>query len=149
VRALLLACSARKSQAPGLIPALERYDGPAYRMLRRRQREGRLGTDLQVWILSARYGLIEAGALIASYDQKMTCARALELSAHADFAEDGPFARALEALPAGAELFVNLGQLYLPAVAARLASPHLIVRYAAGGLGYRLQQMGHWLDQRS
>ena len=33
-RLLVLACSERKRAGPGLLPAAERYDGPAFRVLR-------------------------------------------------------------------------------------------------------------------
>jgi hypothetical protein len=36
---LILACSRRKRPDEGLLPAIERYDGPAFRVLRRFLRE--------------------------------------------------------------------------------------------------------------
>jgi hypothetical protein len=38
-RMLILACSRRKRPDEGLLPAIERYDGPAFRMVRRFLRE--------------------------------------------------------------------------------------------------------------
>ncbi len=78
-RLLILSCSQRKRSAPGLLPATERYDGPAFRVLRRFLREHPDRTGLDVFVLSAAYGLIPAEYPIAEYDQVMTPQRAAEL----------------------------------------------------------------------
>src|SRR5882672_5914224 len=50
-RALVLACSQRKNPHASLMPAIDRYDGPAFRVLHRylREKEDR---HLKVYILS-------------------------------------------------------------------------------------------------
>src|SRR5260221_14613918 len=78
---LIIACSQRKCLEPGLLPALERYDGGSYRLLRKAKREGYLPEKLDVLILSAKYGLITASTSIATYEQRMTLERAKELQA--------------------------------------------------------------------
>src|SRR5262245_41213981 len=77
-RLLLIACSERKNQDDGLLPALDRYDGPAFRVLRKYLREAE-GTEPIVLILSAKYGLIAANRKIPAYDCRMSphSARAL------------------------------------------------------------------------
>ena len=51
------------------MPAIERYDGPAFRTLRLwRKKAG----DLQVWVLSAGYGLIPERQKIPDYNQQIT-----------------------------------------------------------------------------
>jgi hypothetical protein len=75
---LILACSRRKRFDEGLLPAIERYDGPAFRVLRRFLRGGSTNTP-NVFILSAEYGLIAHNLHIATYDKVMTPARACEL----------------------------------------------------------------------
>jgi len=58
-RLLILSCSQRKRPDPGLLPAIERYDGPVFQVVRRYLREQPAGSkQLDVFILSARYGLI-------------------------------------------------------------------------------------------
>jgi hypothetical protein len=66
-RLLILACSQRKNPALGMLPAIDRYDGPAFRVLRKFLREA--PPDLPaVLILSAKYGLIDAATRIPDYD---------------------------------------------------------------------------------
>src|SRR5947209_3928068 len=55
---LLLACSKRKLHTAGLLPAFQRYDGGAFRIVKRALREGHEPLNLAILILSAKYGLI-------------------------------------------------------------------------------------------
>jgi hypothetical protein len=74
-RLLILACSERKATATDRVPAIDRYDGPAFRVLRKYLREGspRVPTVL---ILSAKYGLIASERKIPCYDQRLSNAAA-------------------------------------------------------------------------
>ena len=74
-RLLILSCSQRKRSDPGLLPAMERYDGPAFRILRKYVRS-KDATPPRTCILSAEYGLLESEAEIPYYDRRMTGARA-------------------------------------------------------------------------
>ena len=73
-----MSCSQRKLGDKGLIPALDRYDGPAFRVLRKYLREI---TDpaLSVYVLSAKFGVIAASRRIPNYDHKMNAHRAKSL----------------------------------------------------------------------
>lgn len=73
---LVMACSATKRQDDGKIPALERYDGSTYRVLRNFLRQSAWPRSLSVAVLSARYGLIGGLAQIEGYDVRMTRALA-------------------------------------------------------------------------
>ena len=54
-RLLLLSCSQRKRPDPGLLPAIERYDGPQYQVLRTFIREYPAESQLSdTYILSAK-----------------------------------------------------------------------------------------------
>lgn len=77
-RLLILGCSQRKRCDLGELPALERYDGPAFRLLRRFFAQCPTHS-LDVYILSARFGLIPGNKPIPNYDQKMTKARSQQL----------------------------------------------------------------------
>ncbi len=59
-KALILSCSKAKLEEPG--PAIQVYDGPMFRILRKYK------PHLDVFILSARYGLIPAMHFIEPYD---------------------------------------------------------------------------------
>jgi hypothetical protein len=75
LRLLILACSQRKDPAAGVLPAIDRYDGPAFRVLRKFLREYP-DDALSVLILSAKYGLIDSAAAIPDYDCRMSAALA-------------------------------------------------------------------------
>ncbi|SKB15099.1 hypothetical protein PL11201_690120 [Planktothrix sp. PCC 11201] len=63
---------------PEFLPAIERYNGVAFRVVRKFLQEQT--TDyLDIFILSAKFGLIPAYQLIPNYDQKMDRVRSQEL----------------------------------------------------------------------
>ena len=142
-RLLIVACSRAKRLDPGTLPAIDRYDGPAFRQLRRAARAGLLG-DVTVLILSAKYGLIPDGWMIDDYDQVMTPARAAELA--------GPTSLALWRWLGQndcSDVFVNVGQSYAPALAGFddwCLRQGIIHTAAAGGIGERLAQTRAWLE---
>ncbi len=79
-RLLILSCSERKNTAQGQLPAIERYNGPLFFVLRRFLRESPCEADqLDVYILSASYGLIPADFQTEFYNQKMNLSRVVEL----------------------------------------------------------------------
>jgi len=143
-RLLLLACTATKRADRHPIPAIERYDGPSFRTLRKwRAANAAAAAYLDVLILSARFGLIAADALINDYNQQMTCARAAELHEAVDaalthtLAQRGPYAATL----------VHLGRDYVPGIGpAILQTPACgLVSFTTGGIGVRLSQIKSWL----
>ena len=79
-RLLILSCSQRKCTSPEPLPAIERYNGPFYFVLRRFLRECLHQVSLlDVHILSAAYGLIPRDFPTPWYDRKMDMSRAVEL----------------------------------------------------------------------
>lgn len=144
-RLLIVACSRAKHSSLGTMPAIDRYDGPAFRQLRRAARAGLLG-DVTVLILSAKYGLIPDGWMIPDYDQAMTPARASELAGEVTLA----LWRWLGQRPACQDVFVNVGQGYAPALAGFddwCLRQGIVVTQAAGGVGERLAQTRAWLEK--
>lgn len=75
---LVLGCSQTKRESPGLLPAIDRYDGSAYRVLRKYLREREWPANLSVAVLSAKYGLVGGFTGIEYYDERMTPVRASE-----------------------------------------------------------------------
>lgn len=133
-RLLIMSCSGTKKPDAGGMPAIERYDGPAYRVLRRaiRERPG-LAESLMIRFLSAEFGLISPQQQIPDYNRRMNRARAIELA---------PAVAA--ALPSWPPAFVFASHLY------RLAlhpSPWPVsVQVAHGGIGKQLHQLRVWLE---
>jgi hypothetical protein len=75
---LIINCSKSKYSQLEFLPAIERYNGVAFRVVRKFLQEQT--TDyLDIFILSAKFGLIPAYQLIPNYDQKMDRMRSQEL----------------------------------------------------------------------
>lgn len=110
---LVLGCSQTKKGAHGLLPAIDRYDGSAYRVLRSYLREREWPFNLSVAILSAKYGLVGGFTGIEDYDERMTAQRALEWAP-----------KCLNTLYFWASrhssIHFSLGKDYLPAVASAI-----------------------------
>lgn len=143
MRTLIIACSATKRPDAGLLPALDRYDGPAYRTLRSNLAAA---GELRVVILSAEFGLLEADAAIPDYDRLMTTKRAGELA--------GRVGRELERMnelgELGGEIFFFGGATYRAAVQVGLSLPRRSallqrLRFSSGGIGQQLGQLKAFL----
>ncbi|MCL4299228.1 MAG: peroxide stress protein YaaA [Anaerolineae bacterium] len=140
-RLLILACSQRKRPDPGLLPAMERYDGGSYRILHKIKREGHWPKNLDVLILSAKYGLIEASTPIADYEQRITRERASQLKPQViqtlqNYSQQNTYS----------EVYVDLGQDYLSAIEGfeKFFSGSSITR-VKGRIGERLKSLKSWL----
>lgn len=140
---LILSCSQRKRRDPGLLPAIERYDGVNFRVLRKLKREDVWLDNLDVLIISAKYGLLKDSDDIEYYEQKMTRERAIELQDSVN--------RKLCAILRDKEyqeIFVNLGKSYLPVLGNGEALADRKVIYASGGIGRKMAQMREWIVTR-
>jgi hypothetical protein len=142
---VILSCSQRKRSDPGLMPAVERYDGASFRVLRKAKREGYWPENLDVLILSAKHGLLEPEALIEDYDSRMTRDRAIALQP----AVAADLNRRLVQLSYH-EVFINLGQNYLIAIGEPAeVFDNLPVIYARGRIGERIRQLKMWLKAKA
>ncbi len=144
-RLIVLACTATKRADPHPLLAIQRYDGPSFRTLRKWQATNPTSAaQLDVCILSAKLGLITADTLISDYNQCMTRERAAELrqpvrSALAHIvAQRGSYSATL----------IHLGQDYLSALTLEQiqTAPFGAVTLTAGGIGTRLGQLKAWLN---
>lgn len=109
LRLLILSCSSRKCSAPDSLRALERYDGPAYRVLNKFLRaHPSEAQSLDVYILSAEFGLIPASKPIPNYDRRMTPQQVNEL-------QQPTLSKLKQILHSKQykELFISLGKDYL------------------------------------
>jgi hypothetical protein len=141
MRLLITACSATKRSDAGLLPAIDRYNGPSFRTLRKALRELAEERRPTVLILSGKFGLIESGKPIPNYDQRMTASLAVQLRSQVRSVLTAHLERR-----SYDETCINLGGDYLPALPdlesyaqlGRLTSTH-------GGIGERLGQLKRWL----
>ena len=134
-----MSCSERKRRDAGLLPAIDRYNGPAFYVVRRYLREHE-SSGLLVYILSAEFGVISANKPIPHYDRRMTAHRAIELCEEVT--------ETLKAILRQAhckELFVCGSAMYKKAIVPSKLSPVVQVRYAAAGQGYKLRSLHCWL----
>lgn len=142
-RLLILACSQRKHPDPGLLPAIERYDGPQFGVLRKFLLEQPAKAQLvDTFILSAKFGLISVDQPISNYDYKMSPQRAQALqpkvtSALEQILQTNPYS----------ELFISLGQSYWQALVGyeQLVQSETQVTIAAGSQGGRQAALRRWL----
>lgn len=132
---LILPCSKQKKELYSTC-AIDLYDGPFYRVVRKNQPK-----DLDILILSAKYGLISSDNLISHYDQIMTPNRAEELA--------NEIMVKLEIIFTNEdynEVFINLGKKYMIALdeSKNILDEHN-VNWANGQIGERLHQLKTWL----
>jgi cytoplasmic iron level regulating protein YaaA (DUF328/UPF0246 family) len=143
---LIMACSQRKRPDPGLLPAIERYDGVNFRVLEKAKREGNWPQNLDILILSAKYGLIASKTPIENYDFKMTVTQALAFQGQVSAGLDS-YLRSISY----SEIFINLGVTYLTALklSKELVNQSNKIYYATGGIGEKMSKMKRWLTEIS
>src|SRR6266851_81184 len=138
----IVGCSSRKRQTSRTLPALERYDGPIFRVLRKHRRETSQH-PLHVRILSARFGLIPDSHLTPRYDRQLRDPDAHRLRKGIG----SQVSRTFEDLQPE-RVFVSLGPAYWQILekdlVASIGSAQLVV--AKGGIGGRASQLVHWLN---
>lgn len=141
---LIISCSKRKRTAPRPLPAVELYDGPVYRTLRRYSRQ--IGSSpVDTLIISARHGCILPETLLDTYDETLSSAVdprfvALVSSQFLQLTQQAIYASVL----------VSLSDRYLQAITdclgALRGSPE--VEFTTGRIGKRLRQVKLWLESR-
>lgn len=139
---LVISCSERKNKSQGAIPAIERYTGAWYGVINKLKRESRYPLNLNIVIISAKYGFLEPDDLIEDYDLRMTEKRAKELN-HGIISK---FKTLLEGNHYNT-IFINLGKDYLPAIDGLedLIPRNSRIIYAKGRLGERKSQLKEFI----
>lgn len=143
-RLIILSCSRLKRKQSAALPAIQRYDGPAFRLLRRYFQ--RTGEQLETFILSAEFGLIRHDQLIPDYERRMTLQRACELSTQVTRQAEQLLQSPLRPRKKS-HLFINLGQTYLKAfdLTSQFITANYNLKLASGSSGRRLSEMYEWL----
>jgi hypothetical protein len=139
-RLLLLSCSRSKRAGSHLLPAYQRYDGPAFRLLRRYLK---ISSNIPtIKILSAEFGLIPYDFLIPNYDRHMTMERALELQSQVT----KELKRILVINRHNPQVFIYLGKCYLKTIEVNNVFPSsAMVKITDGTPGKRLADLYKWL----
>lgn len=142
-RLLLLSCSQRKRSDDRLLPAVERYDGPAFRLVRRYLRsQDQPSSHVDIRILSAQFGLLCHDTPIPEYDHRMTLQRAQELRERVSTElTDVVRARSYR------ELCICAGRDYLRVIEGVCfpIGPDLSIQVIEGGQGAKLAGLYNWL----
>lgn len=140
---LIISCSDRKVSKVRQLAAIDLYDGPTYRTLRKFLRKNFLvdTVNLNVRIISAKHGLITSTEQIAPYDQKMTPQRATELQLSVQETLD-----TLLQTEDYEQVFINLGKIYRRTLEGFHWGLVSTVE-ASGGIGLKTQQMKAWLER--
>lgn len=142
MRLLILKCSSRKRGPDEPIPAIERYDGPLWQVLRAYLREqGLWGADLEIYGLSAEFGLIPAQQAIPMYERKLDPERAEELRPRVLATFQTLMERQYD------QLCLGVSQRYLAALVGweTLVPPETAVTLTDGTAAIKLGQLRAWL----
>lgn len=142
-RLLLLSCTKKKKTATKLLPAIERYDGPAFQILRKFVEDcPRESGDLDVYILSARFGLLAVTDELPRYERRMTEQRANELNSQVVSG-----LRKILSKGQYKDFFINVGGDYLSAIEGyESAVPEgARITMATGSSGRRQTLLRNWL----
>jgi hypothetical protein len=153
VRILILACTLTKRHDPGKLAAIERYDGPTFRVLRNARTAGKL-EHITVCVLSARYGLLKADEPIEDYDQRLDHDRATVLAPQvATWLDELAFQAVLaERVGRRVDVYLALPGLYrtlIPQSWIERMEPWAAIQWGHGGIGERLAQLKAWLITES
>jgi hypothetical protein len=136
---LVLGCSQTKRETAGTLPAIDRYDGSSYRVLRSFLRKKEWPRNLSVAVLSAKYGLVGGFTGIENYDERMTLSRAAEWAPKCGDILD-KWSESHESV------HFSLGKDYLPAVKPAIErSNHLKTEIFEGPIGMKLKQIKEFL----
>src|SRR5713101_1569240 len=138
---VILGCSKRKRRTSRLLPAIDRYDGPIFQVLRKRIREAP-ETSPDTFVLSGRFGLIPGTFPIPRYDRRLAYDDHATLRLHVE----AQLKQTLDQLQPES-LFVSVGCRYWllleEPLMRQVAQSKLVV--ATGGIGGRASQLAHWL----
>lgn len=145
-RLLITSCSATKRPGAEPMPAIERYDGPSFKTIRKSLRDLPIAQRPHILILSAKYGLIRDDVPIEDYDLRMRAQLAGQI-ANGIRAE---LRRKLHRRGPYTETLINLGADYAPALTLALQDSAVLadlgsIVHTSGGIGVRLGQLKRWM----
>ncbi len=137
---IIISCSNRKKEFLGKVKAWDLYDGIFYRMLKKNNIDF---NKFDIFIISAKYGLITPDTAIEYYDQKMTKDRASSLEAIVS----SELLRLLSKEPVYNNIYLCLGKLYMKVI--RFALPYFEYKEIKGGIGVKLGKLKKIITEES
>ena len=141
-RCLILSCSKTKRSSDDALPAVQRYDGPPFRVFRNFLKSAPSALcNVDLYILSANYGLILGNTLVNDYDQRMTLVRASEINAQV--------LKQFELISnkGYTDIFISLSKVYQKALNGYeiLLQPSTTIFISNASEGKRLSELKSWL----
>ena len=133
---LIISCSKNKKKFDKPMPAIMVYDGPFFKMLRKLNLKK---IEVDIMILSAKYGLIDISTPIKFYEQKMTKKISQKISKKIN----SKLIRIIKTRQYK-EIFISMGKTYYSIFNLEKINTAKIV-YAKGGIGKKLKQTREWL----
>jgi hypothetical protein len=130
---LLISCSSRKHELNN-VRAIDLYDGTIHRIVKKYRIP-----NLDIYIISSKFGLISPDKVISIYDDKMDKEKALK---HKPVITE-KLKKILE--NKYDEIFINLGKIYMLSIDKDILKNEKVI-YAEGGIGYKAQQTKRWLE---
>ena len=134
---LIMGCSQKKNPSINPMKAIDRYTGLFFKVLKKNNLELK---DLDVIIISAKYGFLLPETLIENYDLKLTNKLALKLRDEInpkfnEFFRDRNYD----------EVFISLGKYYSKATyyCSGVNAKKWII--AKGAIGEKMSQLKNWL----
>lgn len=113
-------------------------------MIRKMQRTGNFPTDVEVKIVSAMFGLIDALTPVPLYDLRMSRQRAHQLTPGIQKSLNDLFAQSHYS-----EIYVDLGTDYMPVLNGFVTPVQTQLVMANGRIGQRLHKLKAWLTVHS
>lgn len=140
-RLLLLSCSdAKRVQPIEPLPAIDRYNGVFFQVLKKWRREHPQAQGPDVLIISARFGLLSPETPIPYYDQRLKADQAKILAPKVQAVLQGQMtARGYT------DILVNLGRDYLPVLDGLVGMQ--TAKWCHGPIGVRARQLKAWLNE--
>jgi hypothetical protein len=138
-RLLLLSCSQRKRRTRRALAAIELYDGPAFRILRR-YLSGRPTAQTDVLIVSAKWGVISGDTPLPNYDRRMTASRLREIRPLVIT----KLREVFECVPYS-DVFISMSENYLQVIQGLPKIADVPIYTARGGRARRLSALYDWL----
>jgi hypothetical protein len=139
---VITACSQRKRLTHDPLPAIERYDGPTFQLIRRFLRTSDAASAVDIYILSAKYGLVTDDTLIPYYNQKMMPSQVASMA---------PIIlsqlRQIFNTQSYDSLFITAGKSYLQSLQGmeNIIPSSMSVKIARGSPGNHLSALHDWL----